>query len=667
MSKTSIPQDVKLKLWVLSGGRCEFPGCNKYVWRDGFTYQEDNFSHMAHIIADSPNGPRGNEELSEEMAKDFGNLMLVCLDHSRLVDGRNNANYTIEDLHQYKKEHEDRIRRQTDLQPNHTTTVLRFMANIGDRPVSLPVTDVHHAILPKFPADDRGVVLNFTNRPGRGEESYWRSCADDIVKQVERELADGNDRTRPNHISIFALGPMPLLIKLGNAIGNTISVINKETAAVTSDTQYKAKLLGQTAKEVSVKGGEPVTFTAIFQNTGKAAWSEYAFSANSPSGLASLGQLSFAHELWPGSTIALKKAKAVPVDGTIREDITFRAPTAAGTYTARFTVQANGTAIEQAVSEITVHVTEGSAITTPMVSTDPALPSLAPRLAAEPRIRVGMNLVMDFVQFQSNYDDYRVLASGSEVTIIPKGQMAVVRLQSGVYTLTVGSQEFQTTDYFRFEPITDAHAPFELLNYEKRVAWKGNPNFNTYRGVFEYRQGKTDKLMYAVNDLLLEDYVAGIAETSNLAPYEYIKALLTAARTYAYVSVGKYPFFDVLASTYDQLYLGYHSEMLMPKVAEAARETRGKMVGYNGNVVITPYFANSTGQTKTWNAVWGGRTEKPWLQPVQATYDIGQPMRGHGVGMSARDAAQRAEKEGVDWMYLIQYYYTGVELLYMYQ
>ncbi len=448
---------------------------------------------------------------------------------------------------------------------------------------------------------------------------------------------------------------------------NTTSVINKETAAVTSDTQYKAKLLGQTAKEVSVKGGEPVTFTAIFQNTGKAAWSEYAFSANSPSGLASLGQLSFAHELWPGSTIALKKAKAVPVDGTIREDITFRAPTAAGTYTARFTVQANGTAIEQAVSEITVHVTEGSAITTPMVSTDSSPPSLAPRLAAEPRIRVGMNLVMDFVQFQSNYDEYRVLASGSDVTIIPKGQMAVVRLQSGVYTLTVGSQEFQTTDYFRFEPITDAHAPFELLNYEKRVAWKGNPNFNTYRGVFEYRQGKTDKLMYAVNDLLLEDYVAGIAETSNLAPYEYIKALLTAARTYAYVSVGKYPFFDVLASTYDQLYLGYHSEMLMPKVAEAARETRGKMVGYNGNVVITPYFANSTGQTKTWNAVWGGRTEKPWLQPVQATYDIGQPMRGHGVGMSARDAAQRAEKEGVDWMYLIQYYYTGVELLYMYQ
>ncbi|MCX6753994.1 MAG: hypothetical protein NTV03_02995 [Candidatus Nomurabacteria bacterium] len=64
MSTTTIPQDVKLKLWVLSGGRCEFPGCNEYVWRDGLTLQEDNFSHMAHIVSDSPGGPRGDDELS---------------------------------------------------------------------------------------------------------------------------------------------------------------------------------------------------------------------------------------------------------------------------------------------------------------------------------------------------------------------------------------------------------------------------------------------------------------------------------------------------------------------------------------------------------------------------------------------------------------------------
>ena len=448
-----------------------------------------------------------------------------------------------------------------------------------------------------------------------------------------------------------------------------LPISNKENTSesVGINNEYKAKLIGQTVKEVAVKGGEPVTFTALFQNTGKTAWNEYALGVNIPSGLASVSQqLTFAHELWPSPTIAVKKAQAVPAEGTIREEITFRAPSVAGIYVARFNLQANGVAVSGAVSEVSVNVTEGAAMTAPSVPAETIVPTEAPRLAGESRLRVGMQLSMDYVQFQSQFDDYRVLANGVEVVIIPKGQMAVARLENGMYVLMVGTEEFQTAEYFRFEPVNDPHAPFELLNYEKRVAWKGNPNFNAYRGAFEYRQGKTDKLMYAVNDLFMEDYVAGIAETSNLAPYEYIKALLTAARTYGYVSIGKYPFFDVLASTYDQLYLGYNSEMLMPKVAEAARDTRGKMVAYNNTIVVTPYFANSNGKTKSWNTVWGGRSEKPWLQPVQANYDVGQPMRGHGVGMSARDAAQRADKEGVDWEYLIKYYYTGVELVTMY-
>lgn len=223
MSTTKIPENIKLKLWVFSGGRCEFRNCNELVSQDNLTYQEDNFAHMAHIVADSPDGPRGDKNLSLEMAKDFDNIMLVCLKHSKLIDGKNREKYSIEDLRQQKKEHEDRIRRQTALQPNNTTTILRFMANIGDRPVNVSLNDASHAILPKFSADEHGVLIDFTNRPGRGEDNFWTSFAEEIEKQVERDLADTNSRKRPTHISIFALGPIPLLMKLGNTIGNTIS------------------------------------------------------------------------------------------------------------------------------------------------------------------------------------------------------------------------------------------------------------------------------------------------------------------------------------------------------------------------------------------------------------------------------------------------------------
>lgn len=237
--RPNIPENIKLKLWVLSGGRCEFPGCNQYVWREGLTLKEDNFAHMAHIIAASSNGPRGNSLLSPEMAKDFDNLMLVCLDHSKLVDGSNSEGYSVEDLQKYKQAHENRIRIQTDLQPNVSTTVFRFIANIGERPVAIALKDTYQAILPRFPADDKGVLMDYTNRPGRGEVNFWESFFDEIGAQVHRELAPGNDRPRPSHISVFALGPIPLLIKLGHAIGNIIPADLFQKHRDTEDWKWK--------------------------------------------------------------------------------------------------------------------------------------------------------------------------------------------------------------------------------------------------------------------------------------------------------------------------------------------------------------------------------------------------------------------------------------------
>lgn len=221
--RPKIPDEVKLKLWVLSGGRCEFPGCNKYAWQDGLTLKEDNFAHMAHMVAVSPDGPRGDAELSPEGATDFNNLLLLCLTHSKLIDGKNRTEYSLEDLQRYKKEHEDRIRRQTALQPEMTTTVLRFMANIGDRAVKVGLAQAHNAILPRFPSDDRGILLDYTTRAGRGASDYWSSFATDIGMHVGQGLAAGNDRPRPDHISVFALGPIPVLMQLGQSIGNTIS------------------------------------------------------------------------------------------------------------------------------------------------------------------------------------------------------------------------------------------------------------------------------------------------------------------------------------------------------------------------------------------------------------------------------------------------------------
>jgi stage II sporulation protein D len=47
---------------------------------------------------------------------------------------------------------------------------------------------------------------------------------------------------------------------------------------------------------------------------------------------------------------------------------------------------------------------------------------------------------------------------------------------------------------------------------------------------------------------------------------------------------------------------------------------------------------------------------------VEAVYDKGKKMWGHGVGMSTQDALQRATKDGWTYEQLLKHYYTGVEI-----
>jgi peptidoglycan hydrolase-like amidase len=249
---------------------------------------------------------------------------------------------------------------------------------------------------------------------------------------------------------------------------------------------------------------------------------------------------------------------------------------------------------------------------------------------------------------------------------LPKKKVAILKYVGGVYSVKGGGFNFRTNNHIRIEPAHNKRAVFTLLNFERSMSRVGPGEFNKYRGAFEYRIGEKDGLKYIVNETLLSDYSAGIAETGKRDAIEFVKANVVAARTYAYISIGKYPFFDVLGNTYDQLFLGYKNEEFMPDVLAAAQATRGMIVTYNGEAVTTPYFGNSSGTTRAWHTVWGGK-KKPWLVPVHAEYDAGRRQFGHGVGMSQRDAQLRAKDQGASWQELLKHYYTGISIELFYE
>ncbi len=51
MSVSDIPDKIKLRLWVKSGGNCQYDGCNIPLWKDELTQADMNKAYIAHIYA----------------------------------------------------------------------------------------------------------------------------------------------------------------------------------------------------------------------------------------------------------------------------------------------------------------------------------------------------------------------------------------------------------------------------------------------------------------------------------------------------------------------------------------------------------------------------------------------------------------------------------------
>jgi hypothetical protein len=222
MKRKSIPEAIKLQLWVKSAGRCEFKGCNIPVWYNGLTLRGGNFSEVAHIIGSSKKGPRGTEE-SEALQKDFSNLMLLCQRCHKEIDDHPEK-YPIQLLRIWKQEHEDRIEIQTSYPEDiHKSTVLLFSVNIGDRPVPINHEAVRNAMFPKFPTDQKGIKIEKSDFDRLGTPEQWQTFAETQIKRkILRYLDEGVDDIKIKHLSVFGIASMPLLMYLGKCIGDTI-------------------------------------------------------------------------------------------------------------------------------------------------------------------------------------------------------------------------------------------------------------------------------------------------------------------------------------------------------------------------------------------------------------------------------------------------------------
>lgn len=99
-----ISDRVKRLLWSRSGGYCQNPNCRD----DFFTYFENgeitSIEELAHVIAQSNEGPRGSNPLPLAQRDEYNNIILLCPKCHSLID-KNPIQFPEEMLIDWKLKH----------------------------------------------------------------------------------------------------------------------------------------------------------------------------------------------------------------------------------------------------------------------------------------------------------------------------------------------------------------------------------------------------------------------------------------------------------------------------------------------------------------------------------------------------------------------------------
>lgn len=256
MSISSISDKNKYLLWVRAGGNCQYEGCNKNLSQDIVTKRNFNSAYIAHIVADVANGPRGCATRSPQLGDDISNLMLLCDTHHRLVDKIDEAGHPESKLVKMKQEHENRITRLTAMAPGMHSHMVIYKANIGQNAPVLTYESLRDYLLPThYPADDRVIDLSLTNSPQRDKDAaFWQTELDVQEKHFNEKLKGRLQQQEITHLSLFALAPIPLLMKLGVLL-NDIQHVRVHQPVRTPKTWRLTDALDQVAYTVSHTAG----------------------------------------------------------------------------------------------------------------------------------------------------------------------------------------------------------------------------------------------------------------------------------------------------------------------------------------------------------------------------------------------------------------------------
>lgn len=211
-------------IWMRAGGRCQFRGCNSDLLEHlPSATPHKRLGYVAHVVAASPGGPRGDVIRSPLLSNDIRNVMLLCDGCHRTIDSHEQrANYPEALLLEMKQEQEARIKMLVGLGEDRASHVLCYGADIGKQESNLAMDRIGRAMLPeRYPASMDPIKIEVQGLASRDSDpSFWTTQQQNLRTLFDRRVKPRLEARELPHLSVFAIAPQPLLMELGRLLGD---------------------------------------------------------------------------------------------------------------------------------------------------------------------------------------------------------------------------------------------------------------------------------------------------------------------------------------------------------------------------------------------------------------------------------------------------------------
>jgi hypothetical protein len=255
VSKTKLKMNDRWALFYKAGGRCSL--CCESLDYDIFSRSNIHVKEYAHIIADSEAGARGGS-LSKQSAGDIENFIVLCPKCHTVVDNEKPlAYYTVDRLRKIKADHEQRVQDQLSALKNKVALVVKYTAKIGENHPTILMDQLNEAVRKsKFIAQRHPIDLNpnftaFSDNQDKFWDSEWSQLQENFKLRITEEKAQHSGYM----FLLFAIAPIPLLIRLGILFGDisNVKVFQKRREPDTWTWLDKGSRINYTITRPSVK------------------------------------------------------------------------------------------------------------------------------------------------------------------------------------------------------------------------------------------------------------------------------------------------------------------------------------------------------------------------------------------------------------------------------